>query len=118
MKGYHSILAYRRALRPGGKFIMVGGSWGNIFKVFLLGSLTSMFGSKKMKILILKPNRDLGSLIELFEAGTLVPVIDRRYPLSEVSEALRYIQEGRVKGKVVITVAHNNKPNKGTTQDN
>jgi NADPH:quinone reductase-like Zn-dependent oxidoreductase len=44
---------------------------------------------------------------ELCEAGKLVPVIDRRYPLSEVPEVLRYLGEGRVKGKVVITVEHN-----------
>ena len=48
-------------------------------------------------------------LIELFEAGKLVPVIDRRYPLSEVSEALRYYGEGHAQGKIVITVANNNK---------
>ena len=48
-------------------------------------------------------------LIELFEAGKVVPVIDRRYPLSEVPEALRYLEEGHARGKVVITVEHNNK---------
>ncbi len=48
-------------------------------------------------------------MTELCEAGKVVPVIDRRYPLSEVPEALRYLGEGRAKGKVVITVEHNNK---------
>jgi NADPH:quinone reductase-like Zn-dependent oxidoreductase len=48
----------------------------------------------------------LASLAELFEAGEVVPVIDRRYPLREVPEALRYLEEGRALGKVVITVAH------------
>jgi NADPH:quinone reductase-like Zn-dependent oxidoreductase len=43
-------------------------------------------------------------LKELFEAGKVVPVIDRRYPLSEVPEALRYLEEGHVQGKVVITM--------------
>ena len=52
---------------------------------------------------------DLVSLAELFEAGKVVPVIDRQYPLSEVSEALRYLGEGHAKGKVVITVGHNYK---------
>jgi len=46
---------------------------------------------------------------ELLEAGKVVPVIDRRYPLSEVAEALRYLEEGHARGKVVITVEHNNK---------
>jgi NADPH:quinone reductase-like Zn-dependent oxidoreductase len=48
-------------------------------------------------------------LEELFEAGKVVPVIDRRYPLSEVPEALRYLEEGHAKGKVVITLEHNDK---------
>ena len=47
---------------------------------------------------------DLISMTELCEAGKIVPVIDRRYPLSEIPEALRYVGEGRAKGKVVITV--------------
>ena len=46
---------------------------------------------------------------ELLEAGKVVPVIDRRYPLSEVAEAFRYLEAGHAKGKVVITVEHNNK---------
>ncbi len=117
MKGCHSILGYRRSLRPGGKFVIVGGTWGNIFKILLLGPLISMVGSRKMKILFLKPNRDLESLIALFEAGTLVTVIDRRYPLSEVPEALRYIEEGRVKGKLVITMDVSQKPNKTQHRD-
>jgi len=54
-------------------------------------------------------NEDLGFMKELFEAGKVVPVIDRRYPLNEVAEALRYLEEGHVQGKVVITVEHNNK---------
>ncbi len=52
---------------------------------------------------------DLVFLKELFEAGKVVPVIDRRYPLSEVAEAFRYLEEGHVQGKVVITMEHNNK---------
>jgi NADPH:quinone reductase-like Zn-dependent oxidoreductase len=56
-----------------------------------------------------KPNKDLAFLKELFEAGKVVPVIDRRYPLSEVPEALRYFGEGHAQGKLVITVEHNKK---------
>jgi NADPH:quinone reductase-like Zn-dependent oxidoreductase len=56
-----------------------------------------------------KPNqKDLVFVKELLEAGKVVPVIDRRYPLSEVPEAIRYLEEGHAKGKVVITVQQNN----------
>jgi NADPH:quinone reductase-like Zn-dependent oxidoreductase len=56
-----------------------------------------------------KPNKDLAFMKELIEAGKVKPVIDRRYTLSEVAEALRYFGEGHARGKVVITVEHDNK---------
>ena len=63
-------------------------------------------GGQQMGALTLKPNpKDLPLLKELLETGKIVPVIDRRYPLSEVPEALRYFGEGHAKGKIVITVA-------------
>ena len=57
-----------------------------------------------MGILMHKPNKDLAFIKELFEAGKVVPIIDRRYPLNETAEALRYFGEGHARGKVVITV--------------
>jgi NADPH:quinone reductase-like Zn-dependent oxidoreductase len=63
-----------------------------------------MTTSKKMGILAHKPNKDLAFMKELLEAGKVVPVIDKRYPLSEVPEALRYFGEGHAKGKLVITL--------------
>ncbi len=70
-----------------------------------------MIGSKKIGIGMWKPNNseDLALLTELFEAGKVVPVIDRCYPLSEVPEALRYLEAGHVKGKVIITVEQTSK---------
>ena len=65
----------------------------------LLGPWIAMTGSKTIGILAMKPNKDLTYLKELFEAGKVVPVIDRRYMLSEVPEALRYLGEGHVKEK-------------------
>ena len=64
-----------------------------------------------MSIVMWKPNKkeDLAFLIELLEAGKVVPVIDRRYPLNEVAEAFRYLEEGHHQGKIVITMEHNNK---------
>jgi len=103
---YRSIFDYKRALSPKGIYVFVGGSTAAIFQALFLGPLISMTGSKKMGIVMWKPNKkeDLIFLKELFEAGKVVPVIDRRYPLSEVAEALRYLKEGHAQGKVVITV--------------
>jgi NADPH:quinone reductase-like Zn-dependent oxidoreductase len=74
-----------------------------------LGPLISMTGSKKLILIMHKPNKDLNILNELFESGKVKPVIDRCFPLSETAEAFQYFGEGRFKGKVVITVEHNNK---------
>jgi NADPH:quinone reductase-like Zn-dependent oxidoreductase len=108
VKVYRSVFDYKRALRPGGTFLAVGGSWARIFQLLLLGPLIRIGGGRKMGILAYKPNKDSAFLIDLIEAGSVVPVIDRRYPLSEVPEALRYLGEGHAQGKIVITVAHSN----------
>ncbi len=103
----HSIFDYKRALSPKGIYVMVGGSMARIFQVLLLGPWISLTGSKKMGILAAKPNKDLDIIKELFEAGKVVPVIDRHYRLSEVAEALRYLGEGHAQGKVIIALEHN-----------
>ena len=109
--GYHSIFDYKRALSPKGIYVVTGGSMAQVFQGMLLGPLISMTGSKKMGSLgVARANqKDLVFMKELLEAGKVVPVIDRRYPLSEVAEALRYCEEGHAKGKVVITLEHNSK---------
>lgn len=107
--GYHSISEYKRALNPKGTYVMTGGSTAQMFQAILLGRWISMIGSKKMGNLMAKPNqKDLLFLKELLEGGKVKPVIDRCYPLSEVSEAIRYLEEGHAKGKVVIIVESNN----------
>ncbi len=104
--GYHSLSAYKRALTPKGIYIMAGGSMAQIFQSMLMGSMMSETGGRKMAGVSAKRNqKDLAFLKELVEAGKVVPVIDRRYPLSEAAEALRYLGAGHAKGKVVITVA-------------
>lgn len=106
---YHSIFDYRRALSQGGIYVMVGGGGIQILQVMLLGPLLSLLGSKKMCFLMAKINKgDLVPLKDLLEAGKFAPIIDRRYPLSEVAEAFRYLEPGHAQGKVVITVAHSN----------
>ena len=107
LMGYHPFFDYKRSLSPGGIFLLVGGSSALIFKTIFLGPLISMSGSKKMGILMHKQNKDMDFMIELFEAGKVVPVIDRRYRLSEVPEAMRYFGSGKVIGKLVITIEEN-----------
>jgi NADPH:quinone reductase-like Zn-dependent oxidoreductase len=105
MAGYRSLLDYRRALSPDGTYVMVGGAMAQVFQAMLLGSALSIAGGRKMGNLAAKPDQDdLISVKELIEAGKVTPVIDRRYPLSELAEALRYYGKGHARGKVVITL--------------
>ena len=101
-----TVFAYQRALNPDGVCAYVGGSATAIFTALLLGPLISRRGGMKMGVVMVKPNdrEDMAFLAELFEAGKVVPVIDRTYPLSEVPEALRYLEAGHALGKVVITM--------------
>ncbi|MGB2676969.1 MAG: NAD(P)-dependent alcohol dehydrogenase [Candidatus Acidiferrum sp.] len=106
---HHSIFDYRRALSENGIYVIVGGGLARILQGMLLGLLLSLIGSKKTCFFIANINqKDLVFLKDLLEAGKVVPVIDRRYPLSDVAEALRYLEEGHAQGKVVITVEHGN----------
>jgi len=103
---HRSVFAYPRALKPNGSYFAVGGSVAKFFPILLLGPWIRRTTSRKIRILAVQRNRkDLVSITELCEAGKVVPLIDRRYPLSEVPEALRYLGEGHAKGKIVITVA-------------
>jgi NADPH:quinone reductase-like Zn-dependent oxidoreductase len=108
---HHSIFDYKRALSPKGIYLIVGGSRTATLQALFLGPLISMTGSKKMGLMMWKPfkKEDVVFMKDLIEAGKVVPVIDRCYPLSEVAEALRYLEEGHHQGKIVITVEHNNK---------
>ena len=107
--GYHPLSAYKRALTPQGIYVMAGGKPGQIFQAMLLGSWMSENGGKKLGGFTARANqKDLVMLKELVEAGKVVPVIDKRYSLSEAAEALRYLGAGHARGKVVITVEHSN----------
>ena len=108
--GDRSISDYKRALSPTGVYVQTGGSMGQMTQAMIQGPWISMTGSKKMGNMgVAKPNQnDLVFMKELLESGKVKPVIDRCYPLSEVPDALRYLEEGHARGKVVITVAQNN----------
>jgi NADPH:quinone reductase-like Zn-dependent oxidoreductase len=105
---HHPILGIRRALRPNGVYVTLGGTALPIFAALLVGAVISKATDKWMGLLIWwKPFKveDVDTLKALIAAGKVKPVIDRRFPLSEVVEALRYVDEGRASGKVVITVS-------------
>jgi NADPH:quinone reductase-like Zn-dependent oxidoreductase len=105
---HHSIFRIRRALRPNGVYVTLGGTSLPIFAALLAGAVISRTTDKWMGLLIWwKPfkTEDVETLKELIAAGKVKPAIDRRFPLSEVVEALRYVNEGRARGKVVIVDA-------------
>lgn len=100
-----SIFAYRGALSDTGSFVMIGGTMPSLLQAGLLGAVLSRTGTRQMGILVHRPNTaDLDHLNELFEAGTVVPVIERTYPLSETADALAQLGAGHAKGKLVITM--------------
>lgn len=105
--GNRSIFDYKRILKPKGTYVMIGGRMSLISQILFLGPLISKKEQKKMNILIHKPNKlDQDFLKELFVAGTVKPVIDRRYPLSQVADAIQYLGEGKAMGKIVINIEH------------
>ena len=103
--GNRSMFEYKRALAPTGRYVVTGGSMAQLFQAMLLGPLLSTAGRQKMGNVLARPNqKDLACMKELLEAGKVIPVIDRCYPLSETAEAIRYLEAGHARGKVVITV--------------
>jgi NADPH:quinone reductase-like Zn-dependent oxidoreductase len=103
--GNRSAFDHKRSLSPKGIYVMVGGPTARIFQTLIVGFWISVTGgSKKLRLLASRSDKDLAFMKELLEAGKVVPVIDRRFPLSEVPEALRYFGEGHHKGKIVITL--------------
>lgn len=111
VNGYHPLSAYQRALNPQGIYVCTGGTLPQIFQAILLGPWMSRKRGKKMGFMgIAKTNqKDLVLMGELLEAGKVVPVIEKCYPLGEVAAAIRYLAAGHARGKVVITLAGNNK---------
>lgn len=102
---YHSIFDYRRSLSEKGIYVLAGGGWSEIVQGMFVGPLLSLFGSKKMRFFIARIDQsDLVLLKDLLAARKITPVIDGRYPLSDVPKAVRYIVEVHPRGKVVITI--------------
>jgi NADPH:quinone reductase-like Zn-dependent oxidoreductase len=102
--GDRSIWDYRRALTADGCYAMTGGSNRQLTDALLFGPLLSI-GRQQFGNVLVKPNQaDLLVLKELCESGRVRPVIDRRFPLSDVSSAVRYVEDGHARGKVVVTI--------------
>lgn len=102
VKGYHSLLECRRALKSGGRYVMLGGATSKTIQMLLLGRMISTIGDKIMSLLIYKPNEGIDELLDLIQSGKVKPIIDKTFPLEKTTEAFRYYGEGRVHGKIVI----------------
>jgi len=108
--GNPSLSRLRRALTRRGTLVIVGGEgggrWiGGTVALDLRALAISPFVGQRLRMFVAKAHyEDLQFLMELIEAGKITPVIDRAYPLREVPEAIRYLEEGHARGKVVITV--------------
>jgi NADPH:quinone reductase-like Zn-dependent oxidoreductase len=107
--GNRSLSDYRRVLNPKGVLVMAGGQadrWmiGPVARALRAGVLSRSGSQKLVGILARVSKEDLTIMRELMATGKVTPVIDRRYRLSEVSEAIRYLEEGHARGKVVITL--------------
>jgi NADPH:quinone reductase-like Zn-dependent oxidoreductase len=107
----HSLSECRHILNPKGKYVMIGGGgpndsrWIGPFGRVIHALLVSPFISQKMGMMMADPSqKDLAILGDLMQSGKVKPVIDRTYKLSEVPDAIRYLEEGHARGKVVITL--------------
>ena len=105
VKTNRSPFAYLRALNPNGTYVTVGGSIPRLLQAFVMGPLTSRVYHKHLRLVGLRPNKDLNYMNELFEAGKLLPVMDGPYTLANVAEALRLFGTGDHKGKIIVTMA-------------
>ena len=103
--GNRSVNNYKSVLNPNGTYVMVGGTLPLILQILLKGPKINKKESKKMAILVHKPNqKDQDYLKELFVEGKLVPIIDKKYSLGDTGEAIRYLAEGHAKGKVIVSM--------------
>ena len=110
VNGYHPLSAYKRALKPEGRYVMAGGTMAQIFQAMLLGSGKAKTTGKKMGGVSAKHSqKDLVTLAELLEAGKIAAVIDKSYPFSQAPEAIRYLGTGHARAKVVIVMVESSK---------
>lgn len=105
VNGYRPLAAYRRALKPQGTYVMAGGKGKQLTEAIVFGPLVSRRGGQTVTSFVASPSADdLAFVAGLLEAGRVVPVIERTYPLEETAEAVRYVGAGHAAGKVVISI--------------
>ena len=105
--GYHPIAHYKNALGPNGRYVMIGGTSAQMSEAIFRGPLLSLSGSKKLGMLNAKANQpDLAAVRDLLAAGKIIPVIAGRFPLAQIVDALKLVDEGHAQGKVVIAMPH------------
>lgn len=102
LAAYRPMSAYLKALKPGGRYRMVGGSVRLMLKLLTWGQVVSRLRNVKLGVLAVTPNRDLAGLARLVEEGTITPIIDQVVTLSEVPAAIRRVGAGKALGKIVI----------------
>jgi NADPH:quinone reductase-like Zn-dependent oxidoreductase len=105
VKTNRSPLAYLRVLSRNGIYVTVGGSLTRLLQALVLGPVVPRLYGRHLRVVALKPNKDLAYLNELFEAGKLLPVIDRSYALADLPDALRRFGAGDHHGKIVVRLA-------------
>jgi len=103
-KTNRSAFDYTRSLNRNGVYVTVGGSIGHLLQVLILAPLIRMIQSKHLRIVALKPNKDLAFMNDLFEKGKVRTVIDGPYRLDQLGEAFRHFAKADHKGKIVITM--------------
>jgi NADPH:quinone reductase-like Zn-dependent oxidoreductase len=114
--GTQPLSGFRRVLKPNGICVMIGGGgpndgrWVGPMARPIKAKVMSPFISQKMGMMMAQSNKDdLNILADLMQSGKVTPVIDRTYPLNQIADAIRYLEQGHARGKVVITVAQDNK---------
>ncbi|XSG77016.1 NAD(P)-dependent alcohol dehydrogenase [Herpetosiphon llansteffanensis] len=105
VNGYRSIFDYKRSLAAKGRYVMIGGEMRQIFQALIVGKLLSLGSQQQLSNLFAKPNQtDLAKIGSLLANGDIKAVIDRRYPLAEAPAAMRYLEAGHAKGKILINL--------------
>ena len=105
VNGYHALGAYKAHLKSGGTYVMIGGTNRQLFEALLLGSLYSVGGDKRFVVFTIDDSLRAGDIEEvraLLAAGKLKPTIDRVFPLAQTADAMRYVEQGHVRGKVIL----------------